>query len=82
MQGIGWDLWMMLSGRLDAILSGGLARRKERKRNRKKICQGGWIGQKNETDGDLDRTHVLSGELAQDVVNFGEGIFRTRGRNR
>ena len=62
-------------------MSGGLARRKERKRNRKKVCQGGWIGQKNETDGDLDRTQVLSGKLAQDEVKIGEGIFRERGRN-
>ena len=28
----------------------------------------------------MDRNDVLSGELAQDVVNIGEGIFRGRGR--
>ena len=32
-------------------------------------------------DGDLDRNDVLSGELAQDEVKIGEGIFRERGRN-
>ena len=32
MQGIGWDLWMLLSGRLDVMLSGGLGRRNEQER--------------------------------------------------
>ena len=58
----------------------GVGKEKRTKENRKNVCQGGWIGQNNEMDGELDGTQVLSGKLAQEEVKIGEGIFRERGR--